>query len=79
MRPKQTTIAKVALPGFCAVVIAPDVETAEAEAVVAPEVGEAVPVVVEVITIEDELMCMVTVVVPVLVEGMLTDFFSERT
>lgn len=79
MRPKQTTIAKVALPGFCAVVIAPDVETAEAEAVGAPDVGEAIPVAVEVITIDEEPMCMVIVVVPVLVEGMSIDFFSERT
>lgn len=42
-------MAKVALPGFCAVVIAPDdVETAEAEVEVALEVAETVPVEVEV-------------------------------
>lgn len=57
MSPKQIIIAKVALPGVCAVVIAPDVAPAV-------EVGEAVAA-----------ACIVTVVVPVTVETILTDFF----
>lgn len=67
-RPKHTTSANVVLPGFCVVGIEPDVETVDTEAEVAPDdaaVGEVpVPVMVEVINIEWDI---VIVVVPVVV------------
>ncbi|QDS68788.1 hypothetical protein FKW77_005817 [Venturia effusa] len=81
MNPKQTTKAKVTLPGLCAAVIAPAVETAAAEEVFAPAVVEAEFVAVAVMTMDEVPMSIVTVVVPSAIDTSLpvaTDDTEKR-